>query len=118
MKDAHFLRKDARPHTGFCTHEADAKMVWTVLPHPVHSPYLAPFDYHLFGHVKVGLHGYQFADDKELKQSFHYVLQTQGGEFYIGIQHLTQCWLKCFENDGDFMEKLPHNRKIKYESSM
>jgi hypothetical protein len=34
------------------------------------------------------------------------VFQSQGREFYnIGIQHLTQHWQKCVENDRDLVEK-------------
>jgi hypothetical protein len=66
--------------------DAIAEMGWTVLPHPAHSPHLAPSDYHLFNFVKNALHGHHFADDNKLKQSFHDVLQSQGKEFYICIQ--------------------------------
>jgi hypothetical protein len=59
-----------------CAHEAIAKTGGTVLPYPTHSPDLAPSDYHLFGPVKDALCGCHFADDNELKQSFHDVLQS------------------------------------------
>jgi hypothetical protein len=55
---------------------AITKMGWTVLPHPAHNPDLAPSNYHLFSPIKDALHGCQFADDSELKQSFHDVLQS------------------------------------------
>jgi hypothetical protein len=45
-----------------------------LLPHPAHSPDLAPSDCHLFGPVNDPLHGRNFADDNELKQSFLVVL--------------------------------------------
>jgi hypothetical protein len=53
-------------------------MEGTVLPHPAHSPDLAPSDYHLFGPVKDALRGRHFADDDELKQVFRDVLRSRG----------------------------------------
>jgi histone-lysine N-methyltransferase SETMAR len=70
MKDVLLLHDNARPHTSFRTREAIVKMVWTVLPHPAHSPDLAPFDCHLFGAVNNALCGRHFADDNDLKQRF------------------------------------------------
>jgi histone-lysine N-methyltransferase SETMAR len=101
MKDV-LLHNNAWPHTSLHTHEAITKMVQTVLPHPAHSPDLAASDYHLFGPVKDALPGCHFADDNELKQSFHDVLTiNEGREFFnIGMQHLTQHWQKCVENDN------------------
>jgi hypothetical protein len=66
----------------------------------------------LFGPIKDALHGRHFADDSELKQNLHDVLQSQGPEFYnTGIQCLTQRWQKSVENDSDFVKKEPHNSK-------
>jgi hypothetical protein len=70
------------------------KMGWTTPFYPVHSPDLAPPDYHLFGLVKVALRGRHFAH--KLIQSFCVMLQHQGREFYnVGVQHLSQCWQTC-----------------------
>jgi hypothetical protein len=52
MKDVLLLHDNARPHTSLRICEAIAKMGWTVLPHPAHSPDLVPSDYHLLGPVK------------------------------------------------------------------
>jgi histone-lysine N-methyltransferase SETMAR len=79
-------------------------MGWNVVPHPAHSPDLAPSNCHVFGPVKDGLHGRHFVYD-EYKQTFRFVLRSRGREFYnTGIQHLTQRWQKCVENEGDFVE--------------
>jgi histone-lysine N-methyltransferase SETMAR len=105
MKDVLLLHDNARPHTNLRTREAIAKMGWTVLPHPAHSPDLAPSNYHLFGPVKNVLCKRHFADDNELKRSFHDVFRSQGREFHnTGKKYLTQCWQKCVENDGDFVK--------------
>jgi hypothetical protein len=112
MKDVLLLHDNARPHTGLRTREAIAKMLWTVLPRPAHSPHLAPSDCHLFGPVKDALRGRHFVDVNELQQSFRDVLRSRGREFYsIGTQRLAQCWQKLVESDGDFVEKRPYNCK-------
>jgi histone-lysine N-methyltransferase SETMAR len=106
MKYVLLLHNNALPHTSLSTHKAITRVRWTVLPHPAHSPDLASSNYHLFGPVKDALCGCHYADDTELKQSFHELFQSQGREFYNnGIQHLMQHWQKCVENDEDFVEK-------------
>jgi histone-lysine N-methyltransferase SETMAR len=81
IKDVLLLHVNAWPHTSLLACEAITKMGWTVLPHPAHSPDLAPSDYHMFGPVKDALRGCHFADDNELKQSFRDVLRSRGREF-------------------------------------
>jgi hypothetical protein len=83
-------------------------MVWTVLPRPAHSPYLAPSGCGLFGPVKDAPRGRHFADDNELKQSYRDVRVVSGGRelHNIGTQRLNQLWQKCVENVGDFVEKI------------
>jgi histone-lysine N-methyltransferase SETMAR len=81
-------------------------MGWTVLPHPLYSPDLAPSDFHLFGLLKDSLRGRRFADDDELKHSVREELRRFSKELYAtGIQRLTQRWKKCVHNEGDFVEK-------------
>jgi histone-lysine N-methyltransferase SETMAR len=81
---------------------AIAEVRWAVLPHPAHSPDLAPSDYHLFVPVKNALGGRHFVDDTELKLGFHDVLRNRGTEFYnTVIQCHTQRCKKCVENDGN-----------------
>jgi hypothetical protein len=41
-------------------------MGWTVLPHLPYRPDLAPSDIHLFGSLKVVLHGTHFEDDNSV----------------------------------------------------
>jgi hypothetical protein len=113
VKDVLLLHDNSRPHTSLRTREAIAKLEWTVLPHPAHSPDLAPSDYHLFRPVTNMLSGRHFADNNELKQSFRDVVRSRGQELYnAGIQSLTQRWQKCVENDYDSVGKQPHNCKL------
>ncbi|GFO18179.1 transposase [Plakobranchus ocellatus] len=39
---------------------------WEILPHPAHSPDLAPFDFHLFGPLKRHLGGMAFETEDDL----------------------------------------------------
>jgi hypothetical protein len=106
MKDVLPLHDNDRPHTSFCKSEAIAKMGWTVLPHPAHSPDLTPAGYHLFGPVKNAVRGCHIADGNKLNQSFLDVLRSRGRELYnTGTQRLTQRWQKCVENDRFFVDK-------------
>jgi histone-lysine N-methyltransferase SETMAR len=43
---------NARSYTSLKSWEAITKFGWTVLPHPLYSPELAPSDFHLFGALK------------------------------------------------------------------
>jgi hypothetical protein len=109
MKDVLLLHYNARPDTGLPTREAIAKMGWTVLPHPVHSPDLTHSDYNLFGPVMNALYGRHFAENNELNQSFRHV--PRSGDRDTGIQRLNQRLPKCVENEEDFVEIQPHNSK-------
>ncbi|GFR91223.1 histone-lysine N-methyltransferase SETMAR [Elysia marginata] len=54
---------NATPHTARVTQGWLEKYGWEILPHPPHSPDLAPSDYHLFGPLKRELAGKRFDDD-------------------------------------------------------
>ena len=62
-KTTFLLQHDVRPHTSLKTVEHIANLGWTVLPHPPYSPDLAPFDFHLFGPMKVGLRAQHFTSN-------------------------------------------------------
>ncbi|UYV72456.1 hypothetical protein LAZ67_9003230 [Cordylochernes scorpioides] len=71
-----------------------------ILPHAPYSPDLAPFDFHLFPHLKKSLSGIHFRSDEEvidvsLKTSF----------FLEGIKALEHRWKKCIDLKGDYVEK-------------
>jgi hypothetical protein len=78
----------------------------TALPHPAHSPDLAPSYCHLFGPVKDAICERYFAENNEMKQSFSDVVCSGGRIFYnTGISFHTQRWQKCAVNDENFVEK-------------
>ncbi|GFS10396.1 histone-lysine N-methyltransferase SETMAR [Elysia marginata] len=51
---------NATPHTARVTQDWLEKYGWEILPHPPHSPNLAPSDYHLFEPLKRELAGKRF----------------------------------------------------------
>jgi hypothetical protein len=97
------LRDNASLHISLHTRDAIATVEWTILPYPLCSPSLASYDFHLFGQSKDAL----FADnDSELKHSMQEELQCFSKQCYMtSIQHLTQSWKKCADNEGYFVEK-------------
>jgi hypothetical protein len=101
MNDVLLLHDNAWPHTSLRTGEAVAKMVWTVLPRPAHSPDLARSDYHVFGPVKDEVRGSHFADDSEWNKVF-----VMRSEVEAGIQHLTYSVL---HNVGKSVLKMMEN---------
>jgi hypothetical protein len=100
------LHDNTGQHTGPSTRETTATKGWTVLPHPLYSPDLAPPKFRLFGPLKDALPGQHFADEDELKYGVCEVLRCFSEQFYaIRIQLLTQRWKKCVDNERDLVEK-------------
>ena len=97
---------NATPHTAKMTKEWIQKYGWEVLPHPPHSPDLAPSDYHLFGPLKRHLAGKRFDEDEDLIQEVKTWLQNLDGDFFKrGIYSLMHRWQKCIDLEGDYIEK-------------
>ncbi|GFN84039.1 hypothetical protein PoB_001054500 [Plakobranchus ocellatus] len=57
---------NATPHTAKRTKEWLERYKWDIIPHPAHSPDLAPSDFHLAGPLKCHLGGKKFEDADEL----------------------------------------------------
>jgi histone-lysine N-methyltransferase SETMAR len=96
---------NARPHTALLTRECTAKFGWTVLPHPPYSPDLAPSDFHLFGPMKDGLQGKQFPNTDAVIEAVKKWLSQTNKTFMGQGYRLVECWRKCIEGGGDFVEK-------------
>ena len=73
---------NARPHKSIRTMEAITSFRWTVIPHPLYFPDLAPADYHLFGLIKEGLWGNRYGSDNKMKTAVLHWLRHQLAEFY------------------------------------
>lgn len=76
------------------------------LDHPPYSPDLAPSDFHVFRKMKMDLKGQRFSTDQQVKDAVMTWLDTQTLEFWEnGIDRCKDRWLKCFNADGDYVEK-------------
>ncbi|GFO02715.1 histone-lysine N-methyltransferase SETMAR [Plakobranchus ocellatus] len=62
---------NATPLTAKRTKEWLERYKWDIIPHPAHSPDLAPSDFHLFGPLKRHLEGKKFEDEDELIGEVH-----------------------------------------------
>ena len=97
---------NATPHTARVTQGWLEKYGWEILPHPPHSPDLAPSDYHLFGPLKRELAGKRFDDDEELVDHVRKWLQNLDGSFFReGIYSMVRRWQKCVDRLGCYVEK-------------
>ena len=98
---------NARPFTIVATRDAIQRLDFSVLPHPLYSPDLAPSDFHLFPKVKEHLKGQRFSCDEEVKSEVRKSFQKQNTNFCKdGFQKLVQP-RKYIEMRSDFLEKLP-----------
>lgn len=101
-----FLQDNARPHTSRVTSSLLEQFGWEVLPHPPHSPDLAPSDFHLFLTLKNYLGGRRFLDDELLKEDVSNWFNNLAATFYEeGILKLIHRWNKCLNRGGDYVEK-------------
>ncbi|GFN84491.1 histone-lysine N-methyltransferase SETMAR [Plakobranchus ocellatus] len=79
---------------------------WEILPHPAHSPDLAPFDFHLFGPLKRHLGGMAFEIEDDLISELRNWFDNLDVDFFrVGINSLLSRWQKCIDLHGDYVEK-------------
>ncbi|GFN85517.1 transposase [Plakobranchus ocellatus] len=79
---------------------------WEILPHPAHSPDLAPSDFHLFGPLKRHLGGMAFETEDDLISELRNWFDNLDVDFFrVGINSLLSCWQKCIDLHGDYVEK-------------
>jgi len=63
-------------------------------------------DYHLFGFVKDQLRGQRYKTTEAIQKAVRQCLRMAGTEFYRrGIFKLPECWKKCVQRSGDYVEK-------------
>ena len=98
---------NATPHTAKLTQDLLQRYKWEVLPHPPHSPDLAPSDYHLFGPLKRHLAGQRFTKDDDLIENVTNWLYSLDENFLRdGIYSLVHRWQKCCNLHGDLSRKV------------
>jgi transposase len=69
---------NARHHTSEATRDAIQHLDFSVLPHPLYSPDLAPSDFHLFPKLKE-----HFSCDEEVKSAVRKWFQKQNTNFFL-----------------------------------
>ena len=97
---------NATPHNAKRTQDWLKRYNWETLPHPPHSPDLAPSDFLLFRPLKRHLAGQHFQDDDDLIEEVTSWLHSLDKKFLRdGIYSLMQRWKKCLDLHGDYVEK-------------
>lgn len=99
-----FHHDNAKPHTSLQTQQKLVRLGWDVLPHPPHSPDLAPSDYHLFRSLQNALNGMEFASLDLLKNYLDEFFGQKSQNFYErGIMQLPERWQKVIDQNGQYI---------------
>jgi transposase len=100
------LNDNAPPHSAAATVNLLNSWGWEILPHPPHSPDLAPSYFHLFPKMKKYLRGQRFHFNEDVQNEFKKWLRAQDAFFfYEGLHKLIYRYDKCLNRLGDDMEK-------------
>ncbi|GFN76747.1 histone-lysine N-methyltransferase SETMAR [Plakobranchus ocellatus] len=94
------------PHSANITQQWLQRYGWEILPHPAHSPDLAPSDFHLFGPLKRHLGGMAFETEDDLISELRNWFDNLDVDFFrVGINSLLSRLQKCIDLHGDYVEK-------------
>ncbi|GFO28094.1 histone-lysine N-methyltransferase SETMAR [Plakobranchus ocellatus] len=97
---------NATPHSANLTQQWLQRYGWEILPHPAHSPDLAPSDFHLFGPLKRHLGGMAFETEDDLISELRNWFDNLDVDFFrVGINSLLSRCQKCIDLHGDYVEK-------------
>ncbi|GFO37225.1 histone-lysine N-methyltransferase SETMAR [Plakobranchus ocellatus] len=97
---------NATPRSANLTQQWLQRYVWEILPHPAHSPDLAPSDFHLFGPLKRHLGGMAFETEDDLISELRNCFDNLYVDFFrMGINSLLSRWQKCIDLHGDYVAK-------------
>ena len=78
------------------------KLRFEEFDHPLYSPDLAPSDSFLFPNLKITLGG----QNEEAITFVNNYFAEKNAEYYLdGLQRWENCWEKCVELQGDYVEK-------------
>ncbi|GFO27449.1 pre-mRNA-processing factor 39 [Plakobranchus ocellatus] len=75
---------NATPHSANLTQQWLQRYGWEILPHPAHSPDLAPSDFHLFGPLKCHLGGMAFETEDDLISELRNWVDNLDVDFFRG----------------------------------
>jgi len=104
--EARLQQDSTRSYTTLKTMEHIANVGWTVLPHPLYSPGLALFDFHLFRPMTDGLCGQHLSSINTIIKAVEQSVTSTGADFYdCSMQALVHCWQKCTANGVDCVVK-------------
>ncbi|GFN73833.1 histone-lysine N-methyltransferase SETMAR [Plakobranchus ocellatus] len=96
----------ATPHSANLTQQWLQRYGWEILPHPAHSPDLAPSEFHLFGPLKRQLGGIAFETEDDVISELRNWFDNLDVDFFrVGINSLLSRWQKCIDLHGDYVEK-------------
>ena len=100
------LQQDnARVHTCKIAMNAVERNGYELIPHPVHSPDLAPSDYFLFPKLKMDIRGRHFRSNEEVVAAAEeWVRDKDPGFFSSGLTVLEHRWPKCIILEGNYIE--------------
>ncbi|GFN80802.1 histone-lysine N-methyltransferase SETMAR [Plakobranchus ocellatus] len=97
---------NATPHSANLTQQWLQRYGWEILPHPAHSPDLAPSDFHVFGPLMRHLGGMAFETEDDLISELRNWFDNLDVAFFrVGINSLLLRCQKCIDLHGDYVEK-------------
>ncbi|KAG5319580.1 MOS1T transposase, partial [Pseudoatta argentina] len=97
------LHDNARPHIAKPVKTYLETLKWEVLPHPLYSPDIAPFDFHLFRSMAHGLADRRFHSYEEAQKWIDSWIAPKDMSFFRrGIHVLPERWSKVVESDGKY----------------
>ena len=101
-----FLHDNTRPNSSIRTRETIHSFKLTTISYLPYSPDLVPSVYHLFGPIKDGLKGKNYASSEEEKTAVMKCLKQQSTKFYeAGIHTLIRKWNIAIGRNVDYVEK-------------
>ncbi|KAG5318543.1 MOS1T transposase, partial [Pseudoatta argentina] len=99
------LHDNARPHVAKPVKTYLETLKWEVLPYPLHSPDIAPFDFHLFRSMAHGLADRRFHSYEEAQKWIDSWIASKDMSFFRrGIHVLPERWEKVVSSDGQYFK--------------
>ena len=93
-----FHQDNARVHTCVVAMTKIHELRFELLPHPPHSPDLAPCDYFMFPNLKKWLGGKRFSSNEEIIDATNAYFEGLEKSYYSeGIEKLEKRWNKFVE---------------------